>query len=174
MNTELSLQGWLAQEPLPEEIRYNEDQSAYIPIEFIKPKLNYLSPDWCTRNFNHFYLPTPNGALICSASIEIEISYKVDIRTDEGKSYIPPTFNTVKRTLSGTTTFDVQKYYPNQNWAAIALSLSIVSAAKEIGVFFGKNLNKDLLTIPTEIIKKVSSPALNKLDRTIKSINKNL
>jgi len=170
-NIELSLSEWINQDPYPEEIRYNEDQSAYIPIEFIKVKLDYLSPQWETRNFNHFFFPTPNGALICSASVELEISYKVDIRTEEGKQFIPPTYNTVKRTLSGTATFDVQKYYPNQNWAAIALSLSIVSAAKEIGPFFGKLLNKDLLTVPTEVLKKASAPALDKLKNTINKLN---
>jgi len=159
MNDQLSLQEWLAQEPLPEEIRYNEDGSSYIPIEYIKPKLDYFCPSWTTKNFNHFLFVAPNGNTFCSASVELFIEYQEYL--DGGQC------NLIKRTITGSATFDVQRYYPNLNWGATALSLSIVSAAKELGLFFGKELNKEILTVPFN--PKKESPKKSQL---IKSINK--
>lgn len=176
---QLSLKEWLAQQPLPEEIRYNDDGSAYLAIEVVKPKLDYLSPTWSTSNFQHHFtqMPVfkdgePNGiTLWASASVELSITYKVDIRTEEGKNYIPPTFQTITRVISGSATFDVQKYYPNTNWAQTALSLCIVAAAKELGTFFGKELNKERLTVPTE---KVISKRSDKITNTIYSAIKQM
>lgn len=177
MDNTLSLSDWLSQQPLLEEIRCNEDFSTYIPIEFIKVKLDYLSPTWSTQKFNHQFIEMPvfdkdgnkmGMTLWVSASIELIISYKIDIRSEEGKKFIPPTFNNVKRILSGATTFDVQKYYPNTSWAQTALSLSIVAAAKELGDFFGKSLNKERLTVPTVNPKQIKKE--NKLANTLKSL----
>lgn len=159
MNTTLSLADWLAQNPLPEEIRYNEDQSAYIPYEFIEPKLDYLSPTWGTENFNHFLFTTPDGRVLCSGGAELVIEYKEHLAGGQ--------CNIVKRRITGGATFDTQRYFPNSHWGAICLSLCTVSAAKKIGRFFGKELNKGSLTVPT-----ISNgiPAKNdKLKNTINS-----
>jgi hypothetical protein len=172
MNEQLSLTDWLAQKPLPEEVKFNEDGSSYIPVEYIKPKLNYLSPNWSSTNFKHNFYNTPDGKLWCSASIELHIGYMVDLRTDEGKSLaVAPLLQNVSRTLSGAATFDVQKYYPNTNWGQTALSLSIVAAAKELGDFFGKSLNKEMLTVPTVIEGKKDKKS-DKLANTIKNLGK--
>lgn len=169
MNEQLSLADWLAQKPLPEEIKFNEDQSAYIPIEFIKVKLDYLSPNWSTSNFKHSFYNAPDGRLWCSASVELKIVYKY--KNNLPAQCFPPNmhYNEVSRTLSGSATFDVQKYYPNTNWGQTALSLSIVAAAKELGDFFGKSLNKEMLTMPT-----VSNGKKEKIDNKLANTIKNL
>lgn len=169
MNTELNLKDWLAQKPLPEEIKFNDDGSSYIPIEFIKPKLDYLYNNWSTTNFKHTFYNTPDGKYWCSASIELSIGYKFDLRTENGCKFIPPQLQSIVRTISGSSTFDVQKYYPNTNWGQTALSLCIVAAAKELGDFFGKSLNKEMLTIPINSNSK-QNKKLNKLTATINKL----
>lgn len=170
MGEELSLKDWLNQQPLESELRFNDDGSCYIPIEFIKPKLDYLSPNWGTINFKHNFYNTPDGRFWCSASVELSIEIKT-IERDLGLIgfTIVPTKNV--RVLSGSSTFDVQKYYPNTNWGQTALSLCIVAASKELGKFFGKELNKEMLTMPTvSNSKKDYNKNLDKLSKTISKI----
>lgn len=126
---ELSLSDWLNQEPLPEEIRYNTDGSMYIPVEFIKIKLDYLDKFWSTENFSH-YLQHVQGRDYCFGSVELIVTfneYKKNTDLIGGKSTIVN-----KRVISGAATFDLQKYQPNENWSATCLSLCIVNAAKEL------------------------------------------
>lgn len=176
MDTQLSLKDWIAQQPLPEEIKFNEDGSVYIPVEFIKPKLSYLSPTWGTTNFIHspFEIDAFDKAgnkigreLWFTGSAELNIEYEefISLRTTD---------KITKRTLTGSATFNTQKYYPNTNWAAICLSLCIVAAAKELGDFFGKSLNKERLTVPTEIrtTTKKESRIINTVNDALKSIKK--
>ncbi len=157
METSLPLQEWLNQEPAPEDIRTNEDGSFYIPIEIIKPKLDYLSSSWETKNFHHFFFQTEeqerNGekfsTLKVSGSVELIVAYvsmvPIDLRNPQGGKVS----KYIVRTITGSATFDTQKYYGNPAWGQTCLSLCIVAAAKELGPTFGKNLNKDRLTIPS-------------------------
>ncbi len=162
METELSLEQWLNQEPLPEEIRTNVDGSRYIPIEFIKPKLSFLSSSWSTTNFQHSFPKMLNGKLFVSGSIELHISYYKDLRTTEGRKHIEKAIlQKTERVISGAATFDIDDYYPNTHFAQTCLSLCIVAAAKEIGKFFGRDLNKERLTVPSEETgKKKKEPDL--------------
>lgn len=178
MDTTLSLKDWLAQTPLTTEIRYNEDGSIYIPIEFIKPKLDYLSPYWSTANFSHSITEVEafdkagnkfGKDIIISGSTELIIEYtifKKDFSSCNGQI---KTSHIIKRVLTGSATFYAQKYYPNVNWGQTCLSLCIVAAAKELGPFFGKDLNKETLTMPTNSKPNKKN---DKLLNTIKNINK--
>ena len=170
MNEQLSLTDWLAQKPLPEEIKFNDDGSSYIPIEFIKPKLDYLSPIWSTVNFKHTFYNSQDGRLWCYASVELSIEYTEFIKKVTDQIGAIDIHFKSKRTLSGSATFDVQKYYPNTNWGQTALSLCIVAAAKELGIFFGKELNKEMLTIPT-VSNGKKDKKLDKLTRTINQLD---
>lgn len=172
MNEQFSLTDWLAQKPLPEEIKFNDDGSSYIPIEFIKPKLDYLSTIWSTVNFKHTFYNSPDGKLWCSASVELHLTmfrFQATSKTIGGGDFV---YESVKeqRILSGSATFDVQKYYPNTNWGQTALSLCIVAAAKELGIFFGKELNKEMLTMPT-VSNGKKDKKVNKLTRTINQLD---
>lgn len=168
---ELDLKAWLAQPPLPEEIRHNEDGSAYIPIEFIKPKLDYLCPNWETKNFNHLLIPANDGGLICSGSVELHFYYKIDMRTEMGRICAPtPLIMLTNRVITGSATFFTSKYHPNFNWGQTCLSLCIVASAKELGEFFGKSLNKDMLTVPFNELS-ASKKRNDKMLSTIKKIS---
>ena len=154
MNTELSLQDWLNQEPLPEEIKSNIDGSRYIPIEFIKTKLDYMTGSkWQTVNFSHSFIELPDRTLLCSGSVELIV---------EG------------RTITGSATFDVQRYYPNMNWGAICQSLCIVNSAQNLGKVFGKYLNSHLLTVPVvaEIKPLKSDKVTNTITSSLKKLSK--
>ncbi len=148
MNEELALKEWLNQEPLPEEIRRNIDGSSYLPIENVKPKLDYLSSSWSTKNFTHFFHKTPDNRMIVSGSVELVIEYY-----EFFDSKFPAKI--ITRTLSGAATFDVQDYYPNTHYGQTCLSLCIVAAAKELGKFFGRDLNKERLTVPSQVTGKI-------------------
>lgn len=160
---ELTLEQWLSQPLLPEEIRYNEDGSSYIPIEFIKPKLYYLDSNWQTLNFKHHFISSPDGKLICTGSIELSVKWT---------HYSTLGLTNYDRILTGCATFDVQKYFGNTNWGAICLSLCIVSAAKELGTFFGKDLNKEFLTIP-DVLPVKPSKRNDKINKAIAEIKIN-
>ncbi len=160
MEESVTLEQWLNQPPLPEEIRYSEDGSSYIPIEFIKPKLYHLDSKWQTINFKHHFISSPDGRLICTGSVELLIKW---IRMGSLLNMICD-----KRTLTGSATFDVQKYFGNNNWGQTCLSLCIVAAAKELGIFFGKDLNKEKLTVPDVVSEKKDK---KKTDKIIKSIS---
>lgn len=154
MDKELSMQEWLDQEPALEEIRSNVDGSRYIPIEFIKTKLDYMTDtEWQTDNFKHFLHELPDRTLLCSGSVELIV---------EG------------RTITGSATFDVQRYYPNLNYGAIGLSLCIVNSSQNLGRFFGKFLNSHLLTTPivAEIKPLKSDKVTNTITSSLKKISK--
>ena len=163
MNTELSLQDWLNQEPLPEEIKSNTDGSRYIPIEFIKPKLDVLcDKNWDTLIFRHEMINMPDRSLYCTGSVELCVVFSYG--QDEGVFY-------TERRLTGAATFDCQRYFPNTNFAAILLSLAIVNAAQNLGRFFGKHLNSHLLTIP--VVAEIKPLDVdNKMLNTLKNISK--
>jgi len=163
MDESLSLKDWLAQNPLPEEIMRNEDGSEYLSIEVVEPKLDYLCPTWDTENFSHFLFIHPFGGTFCSGNVELIVEYKEYLESGQ--------YNTIKRRITGSATFDLSRYNPNMNWGAICLSLCTVSAAKKLGRFFGKYLNKGELTVPTEQGKKLSTPSLDKLQNTINKLN---
>lgn len=174
---------WFSQQPDILETRTNEDGSKYIPIEFIKPKLDELCRNWSTKNFTHQFIELPvfdkagnniGKTLWVSGSIELILSYQFDIRTEEGKKHIEPVMQKISRNICGSATFDVQKYFPNTNWGQTCLSLCIVAAAKELGTFFGKELNKEVLTVPTDNKKKSigSSKIKSAMDEITKTIAK--
>lgn len=155
VNPKEDLQSWLNQEPLPEDIRYNDDGSAYQPIEVVKPKLDILDAGWSTKNFNHFYFQPIDGSWRISGSVELRVQYALGGVV-------------IDRTLVGASTFDTQDYAPNTHYAQTCLSLCIVAAAKEIGAFFGKNLNRGLETVPKENapIKKKKAGLIEKQKMT--------
>lgn len=167
MNDSLSLSDWLNQQPLDSEIRFNEDQSRYLPIEFVKPKLSYLDPNWSTQNFNHQFIPYGDGKLICSGSVELIIDWieRLDNPVKNTLSAGVSVYQKNKRIITGSATFFVEKYVPNMNFGATCLSLCIVNAAKELGPFFGQDLNKDILTIPTDYGKKQNDKLMNTLKK---------
>lgn len=167
---ELSLSDWLNQDPLPQEVRYNADTSAYIPVEFIKVKLDYLDSHWGTQNFNHF-LQHIQGRDYCFGSVELIISF-LELKKDA--NMIGSKLVQTKRIITGAANFDLQKYQPNENYAATCLSLCIVNAAKELGVFFGKNLNKEMLTVPTPAPTGIENVTVSIINKSINNLLKKM
>jgi hypothetical protein len=165
------LLAWLSQEPAPEDIRYNDDGSLYQPVEVVKEKLDILDIGWSTKNFHHFYFQPIDGSWRISGSVELRVQYVLGGVV-------------IDRSLVGASTFDTQEYTPNTHYAQTCLSLCIVAAAKEIGAFFGKNLNKGLE--PELKIKqlkkkkagliekqKMSNAVLSNDQKTIDELNEN-
>jgi len=158
LNSPSKITEWLNQHPDASEIKSNDDGSKYLPIEYVKPLLDLLG--WDTTNFNHQFLQLPsfdengnqNGMdLWVSGSVELHIKNE-----------------NLKRTITGGATFNAQRYYPNTNWAATCLSLCIVSAAKELGPLLGKDLNKDLRTVPTSA--KQIAPVDDKVKKSLNNL----
>lgn len=146
MSEKLTPKQWLQSPPDPSEIRVNEDGSFYLPIEVVKSLLDRLDKRWSTRNFKHQVFKLDNGVVYCTGSVEL---------------WIP----VLKRTIVGSATFDVQKYYPNLHWGATCLSLCIVSASQNISPRFGSNLNRDLLS--NKINEMIDSTTQTTVDQKI-------
>lgn len=147
------LQAWLDQEPLETDV-FQKGSGVYIPVEIIKPRLDILDPHWCTRNYKHFVFVDHDGKLFCSGSVDLVIH----IWPVRG-----PEVGFIERTIVGAATFDTAEYNtpinPNTHYGQTCLSLCIVAAAKEIGRFFGRDLNK------------VVQQADNKIANTFKKLN---
>lgn len=138
INPKTDLQGWLNQEPLETDI-FQKGSGFYIPIEIIKPRLDILDPLWSTRNFKHLFFHNLTGEeLWCSGSLDLIVRCS----------------GRIERTLSGAATFNTAEYLPNTHFAQTCLSLCIVAAAKEIGKFFGRDLNK---VIPEGPVDKIAN-----------------
>lgn len=137
------LQAWLDQEPNPETdiLLHPESGGQYIPIDIIKPRLDILDPCWSTTNYKHFFFQDLDGVLRATGSVELHIEYKIDIKNKHG---VLITDKIIKRTITGSHTLDTMRYAKegNHHYGETLLSLCIVSAAKNIAPYFGKNLNK--------------------------------
>lgn len=158
MSNIISLKDWINQEPLEGEVGTLDNGALYIPIDFIKAKLDYLCPSgWDTINFKHYPFLSPDGRWMFSGNVELCIDYTIDEQV-------------ISRTITGSATFDTERYNTgadkNENFGETCLSHCIVSAAKNIGRFFGKYLNK--------MEMEVHAPSGEKIISTLGSITKKL
>jgi hypothetical protein len=124
---------------------------AYLPIELIKPRLTILDPSWSTRNYKHTYILDHNGIVYCSGSVDLSVKYRYPLVSNVATQQVLQWQN-IDRTIVGAATFSLAEYMegekPNSHFAATCLSLCIVSAAKEIGKYFGMDLNKEVAVEP--------------------------
>lgn len=152
INPKEDLLAWLNQEPSEADIMIHpKTLGKYIPIEIIKPRLDILDPSWSTRNFKHLFFADHNGRLFCSGSIDLCVRYTIGVPYDK---------MLIERTISGAATFDTNDYEKegNTHYGQTCLSLCIVAAAKEIGRYFGRDLNK---VIPEEKENKIANTLKN-------------
>jgi hypothetical protein len=113
---------------LPDEaiLKANEDGSRFIPINFLEDELDKLG--WSTRNFHHSIFKDGYANLVIAASLELVI-------THDGN----------ERSFVGAASFSLKSLEPNTHFLATAKSECIKNAASDIGVFYGRHLNDDVL-----------------------------
>lgn len=128
---------WLSEEPKPEEVKLNPDNSQYIPIGMLEQVLDTFDR-WGTSNFKFALLKT-GGTIFASASISLDVW-----------------FDNQERHHTGASTFQILQNDVNTDYEATALSLALANAAKKLGKRFGRGLNNRLLTGETALpIKQV-------------------
>ncbi len=114
---------WLKGDPLPEEIRFNEDGSAFIPIEIVETLLTEVDPFWSDSAFRMKTFSI-GGKHFASSSITLHVAINA---------------RTISRT--GAATLEITEDATNVE--AIMLSEAKKNAAKKYGNRFGANLNRN-------------------------------
>ncbi len=114
-------------EDIPEgDIHYNEDGSAYIPIEKLYPLLDRYDTHWGHTNFKFSIIDVP-GKKFASGSLELILPNQ-------------------KRRLLGAATIEIlpvkEDEYDLSGLEATMVSEATKNAGKKIGKRFGRYLNK--------------------------------
>ncbi len=117
------------------------DGALYIPIGQLESMLDDLS--WSTKNFQHLIYKDGYANLCVAASLELEISY------------FDQTNDIFKRTFVGACNFALSTLEPNTHFLATAKSECIKNAASDIGKYFGRGLNDNLVPSSKKPDKKV-------------------
>lgn len=117
------------------------DGALYIPIGQLENNLDELL--WSTKNFQHQIYKDGYANLCVAASLELEICYL----TTEKKM--------IKRTFVGACNFALSYLEPNTHFLATAKSECIKNAASDIGKYFGRGLNDNLVPSSKNSEKKV-------------------
>ena len=118
------------------QIQTNENKVAsFIPILQLENMLDVF--DWSTGNFQYQLYKDGYANLCVMASIELTIEY-----------------GQIKRTFTGACNFELKGLYPNTHFLATAKSECIKNAASDIGVYFGRGLNNDVVPVQTESKEK--------------------
>lgn len=122
---------WLQIECGIDDLDYNDDGSAFIPIRKVKLKLNSeWFTSWGVTEFE-FKVFSIQGMSFCSASGILNVEYMKGCNRPE------------KRSHTGGATFRLV-LGSNENFEATALAEVIKNAAKNLGPQFGFNLNQEL------------------------------
>lgn len=116
------------------EVKTNEGNIAvFIPIQELEYMLDPLS--WSTRNFQYQIFKDGYANLCVAASLELEIVYN---------DFAPSQFE-IKRVFVGACNFSLKSIEPNTHFLATAKSECIKNAASDIGKYFGRGLNNDIV-----------------------------
>lgn len=131
-------------EPLPEEIKKNDDGSLYIPIGTIQNKLDELFDTW-NWVFDDRVIETKK-TLSGSGKLHVGVAIKEDVPKLMvlGSSY----FQTDR---SGTATIEASLL--EKNALAILDAYVFLNAAKKLGKWFGRDLNRQLEDAPLKTIQ---------------------
>lgn len=136
---------WINDDPLEEEIEYDEKQDAFfIPIFFIEKKLFRLDPFWGTENFRFQFLKSTSGLMFADGSLELVVNYGGRVRKLVGAATV---------LIPADTDFNDPKI--NSNFSATIKSISTSNASRPIGNSFGANLNeRDVIRNPMQKTQK--------------------
>jgi len=134
----------------PDIIEFLDNGAAFIPILSLEEMLDELD-SWSTQNFSYTLYKDSYGKHSVAASIELVIEYKKDGQP-------------VKRTLVGAANFDVKSMYPNTHFLATIKSECIKNAASDIGIRFGRGINKDLVPKEEVELEKLSGHGPSLID----------
>lgn len=119
-----NIQEWLQQEPSPEEITINDDNSQTLGIDVVIKKLYKLDDGWRSQNFKQQWIPIGDADFLITSSLEIVTFYE-----------------NRERVLVGAYTIQFSHYRDNKNIAGTLKSLCTINACIELGPQFGMNLN---------------------------------
>lgn len=118
-----------------------ENGAAYIAIGKLENSLDDLN--WTTSNFQHTLYKDGYANLSVMASLEL------------GISYTNPEGQIEKRTFVGACNFSLSSLEPNTHFLATAKSECIKNAASDIGKYFGRGINDNLVPTPKITEKQV-------------------
>lgn len=113
----------------------------FIPIRKLEEILDNLY--WSTKNFTYQIFKDGYANLCVAASLELEISYRNSTDT------------LISRTFVGACNFSLSSIEPNTHFLATAKSECIKNAASDIGLFFGRGLNDDIVPASKKIERPV-------------------
>lgn len=124
------------------EINTNTGQVAsFIPILELEYMLDPLN--WGTKNFQYQIFKDGYANLCVAASLELEIVYN---------DFAPSQFE-IKRVFVGACNFSLKSIEPNTHFLATAKSECIKNAASDIGKYFGRGLNNDIVPSNAKVEK---------------------
>jgi hypothetical protein len=123
----------ISADPLPEDIKTNPDGSKYIPISVIQNKLDQIFPVWSWDLTREFF---GRSGITCKGILSL---------------YHPLLPNAFYRsgTVAVVRTQEMRMDYPK------AESMCMLNAAKKIGRWFGRDLNRDKDDAPVNNIALV-------------------
>ena len=141
-------------------LRFNPDGSRYIPIQTLEILLDEYK--WSTKNFHYQVFKNGYSDICIAASLELEINYT---STDGAL---------LSRTFVGACSFSIKSIEPNTHFLATAKSECVKNAASDIGVYFGRGLNSDIVPVQTPQEKKVvkSKPDIKILKQFEEAVKK--
>lgn len=122
------------------EISIGSKTASYIPIETLECMLDAF--EWSTKNFQYQIFKDGYANLCVAASLELEINYNKE------------TGLLVKRTFVGACNFSTTSIEPNTHFLATAKSECIKNAASDIGKYFGRGLNNNIVPVANEVSEK--------------------
>lgn len=124
------------------EIQTNDNRVAsFIPILELETMLDIF--DWSTSNFQYQFIKDGYANLCVAASLELSITYNCC------EDKISKT-----RTFVGACNFALKSIEPNTHFLATAKSECIKNAASDIGKYFGRGLNNNIVPSQKEPITK--------------------
>jgi len=132
----------------------------FIPIRKLENILDDLN--WSTKQFSHQIFKDGYANLCVAASIELEINYK----TEDG--------SLVTRTFVGACNFSLISLEPNPHFLATAKSECIKNAASDIGEYFGRGMNDEVIPSGKKVEKKAvkSKPDSKIMQQFLEAISK--
>lgn len=141
----------LQQPPKPEHIKLVNGDGEHIPIGIIENELDAIFTYWGTGNYVFSKMLMPDGRLAIDASIELRVSITNEIYLD--------------RTGSCSFFATGNEQGIEANYSAIAKSACICNAAKSLGLYFGRGLNRRLDEgVPSLPVPEKETPAFTDED----------
>lgn len=145
----------------PAEIQSNGKVGFFIPIFDLENMLDIVN--WSTSNFQYQIFKDGYANLCVAASLELQISYPTSAS------------DFTIRTFVGGCNFSLSSIEPNTHFIATAKSECIKNAASDIGKYFGRGLNNDIVPAQNKIEKKSvkSKPDSKIMQQFLKAVEEN-